>query len=110
GEELAELAGELGRERLVRGDDERRLLDALDRPGDGGALAGAGDAEQRHEALAVEHGLAWRVDAGRLVARRRELGHHLEGDVARRHRRSTVSAPCDSATAGPPARRPTRPG
>src|SRR5437773_1407446 len=33
-EELAELVGQLRRQRLVRGDDERGLLDLLDRPGD----------------------------------------------------------------------------
>ena len=52
GEELADLVGQLGGQGLVGGDDQRRALDLLDRPGDGGALAAAGDAEQGLEAVA----------------------------------------------------------
>ena len=51
-EELPELGGQLGGQALVGREDQRRPLHLLDRPGDGGALAGAGDAEQRLEAVA----------------------------------------------------------
>ena len=51
-EELAELVAELGGERLVVRDHERRLLDLLDDPGHRRRLAGAGRAEQRLVALA----------------------------------------------------------
>ena len=57
GEELAELVGQLGGQRLVGGEDQGGLLDLLDRPGDGGALARAGDAEERLVALAVADAL-----------------------------------------------------
>ena len=53
GEELAELVAELGRERLVVRDHERRPLDLLDRERHRRRLARAGDAEQRLEAVAV---------------------------------------------------------
>ena len=95
GEELAELVGQLGGQRLVGGDDQRGLLHLLDRPGHRGALAGTGDAEQRLVALAVGDALAERGDGPRLVAGRIELGHHLEGDALQGHRRSTVPAGCD---------------
>src|SRR3954465_7580415 len=52
-EELAELVAELGGERLVVGDHERRALDLLDREGHRGGLAAAGDAEERLEAVAA---------------------------------------------------------
>ncbi len=45
-EELLELRGELRRERLVVGHDQRRPLDLLDHVGHGEGLAAAGDAEQ----------------------------------------------------------------
>ena len=65
-EELAHLLRQLRGERLVRGEDQRRPLRLLDRPGDRGRLARAGDAEQRLEALAA-------VDAGRQLGDRRGL-------------------------------------
>ena len=52
-EELAELGGELGAERLVRRDDERRTPEPLDRRGHRGGLAGAGGAEERDEPVAA---------------------------------------------------------
>ncbi len=58
GEELPQLGGELGGQRLVGLDDEGRPLDLLDHPGDGRRLARAGDALQR-------------LVAGRPGARRR---------------------------------------
>ena len=46
GEELLELVGQLGRQRLVWCYDERRPLHGLDRPRDRRRLARAGDAQQ----------------------------------------------------------------
>ena len=100
GEELAELVGQLGGERLVGGDDQRGLLHLLDGPGDGGALARAGDAEQRLVALAVGDALGELGDGPRLVAGGLEVGHHLERDALQGHRRSTVPAGCDSESRG----------
>ena len=62
GEELAELVGELRGERLVGRDHERRSLHLLDGPGDGGALAAAGDAEQRLEPVAPLDALGQGLD------------------------------------------------
>ena len=45
-QQLAELLGQLGAERLVGRHDQRRPLQPLDQPRGGGALAGAGRAEQ----------------------------------------------------------------
>ena len=74
GEELAELVGQLGGQRLVGGDHERGPLHLLDGPGDGGALAAAGDAEQGLEAVARVDALGQRPRspwAGRRRARSR---------------------------------------
>ena len=74
GEELPELVGQLGGQRLVGREHERGPLHLLDRPGDGGALAGAGDAEQRLEPVAPLDALGQRRDrpwAGRPPARSR---------------------------------------
>ena len=78
GEELPELRGQLRGQRLVGGDDQRRLLDLLDGPADGGALAGAGDAEERLVALAGTYALREGRDGSRLVAGRLVVGHHAE--------------------------------
>ena len=53
GEELLELGGQLGGQRLVGLDDQGGPLDRLDGPGDGGRLAGSGDAQQRLVAVAA---------------------------------------------------------
>jgi hypothetical protein len=74
GEELAELVGELGAQRLVGGEDQRRLLDLLDGPGDGGRLARTGDAEQRLELVAPVDPFGQRRDRLRLITGRREVG------------------------------------
>ena len=74
GEELAHLLGQLGGEALVGGEDQRRPLRLLDRPGDGRRLARAGDAEQRLEPVAARDALAEpgdRPSAGRPPARSR---------------------------------------
>ena len=78
GEELAELVGQLGGQGLVGRDHERGPLDLLDGPGDGGALARAGDAEQGLEAVAPRDAVGQPVDGPRLVAGGGEVGDHLE--------------------------------
>ena len=88
GEELLELGGQLGGEALVRGQDQRRALHLLDRPGDGGALAAAGDAQQRLEAVAP-------IDARRRAARWPWAGRPQAGSPRR---------------PGTPARLPAYPG
>ena len=77
-EELAELAVELRRERLVRREDDRRPADLGDHVGHREGLAGAGDAEQRLERQAVADALDQALDRGRLVARRRVRLEELE--------------------------------
>ena len=91
GEELAELVGQLGRQRLVGRDDQGRPLGLLDGPGDGGALARPGDPEQGLEAVAPLDALDEGVHGRRLVAGRREVGDDLE----RRHP-SRLPRGCDS--------------
>ena len=81
GEERAELVAELGGERLVVGDHERRPLDRLDYAGHRHGLAGAGGAEQGDEALALGEPLGDRLDRRRLIGGRGEDGVELE----RRH-------------------------
>ena len=78
-EELAELVGELRGEALVRGQHQRGPLDLLDRPGNRGALARAGDAEEGLEALPALDAFGERGDGLGLVARRLEIGYDLEG-------------------------------
>ena len=74
GEELAELGVELGGERLVVGQDQRRLVVIGDRPGERGGLARARRPEQRLVADAVGQTRAEPLDGGRLVAGRLERG------------------------------------
>ena len=79
-EERLELAVELGGERLVGGEDERRALGLLDDLGDGVGLAGAGHPEKHLIALLLS-------DAGNQLGDRRwlvALGLEL-GDDAQRH-------------------------
>ena len=79
GEELLELVGQLGRERLVGRDDERGLLHRLDRPGDGGRLPAARDAQQRLEPVAPLDPPRQPLDGLGLVAARLEVAHNPEG-------------------------------
>jgi hypothetical protein len=77
-EERLELAVELGGQRLVGGEDQRRALRRLDHLGHGKGLAGAGDAEQHLGALArfasnAADALDELVDGLRLVAGGLEL-------------------------------------
>ena len=74
GEEALELAVELGGQRLVGGEDQRRALGLLDDLRHGEGLARAGDAEQHLVALAVRDAvdeLGDRRAAGRRRARSR---------------------------------------
>ena len=95
-EEIAELLRELCRERLVGRDDERRFLDGLDGLGHGVRLAGAGDAEERLVAHALEDAVRQPVDGLRLVASRFEVGDDPErrsglGWVERGHLRVSLT-------------------
>jgi hypothetical protein len=70
-EEIAEFGAELGRERLVVAQDQRRLLDELDDPRHRDRLAAARDAEQRLRTVAAEDALGERRRRGGLVAGQR---------------------------------------
>ena len=70
GEELAHLLRQLRGQRLVRRQDQRRLLHVLDGPRDRGRLARTGDAEQRLEPVAARDTLGELLDRLRLVAGR----------------------------------------
>ena len=88
GEELAHLLGQLRGQRLVGRQDQRGSLDVLDRPRDGGALAGARDAEQRLEPVAALQTLGQLGDGLRLVTGSLEVGDHAErfaGECRDRH-------------------------
>ena len=76
--ELAELVGQLGRERLVVRQHERRPLHLLDQPGRGGRLAGAGRAEQHDVGLAGVDAAGELRDRLRLVAARGVVADDLE--------------------------------
>ena len=92
GEELAELVGELRRQRLVRCDHQRRSLHLLDGPRDGRALAAAGDAEERLEAVPRAHALGQGLDRVGLIAGGGEVGDDLE----RRHAPWMLPRGCDN--------------
>ena len=77
-EEFAELGVELGGERLVVGEDERRALDPLDRPGERRRLAGARRAEQGLVTDASLEAVDELVDRLRLVTGRLERGDKTE--------------------------------
>ena len=82
GEEALELAVELGGQRLVRRQDDRRALRGFDDLGDGEGLAGAGGAEKHLVALAREDALDQLGDGRGLVARGLELGAQHEALAA----------------------------
>ncbi len=81
-EEGLELAIELGGQRLVGGEDERRALGRLDDVGHGEGLAGAGDAEQDLVVLVGAHAGDELGDGGRLVAARLVVGDDPERHAA----------------------------
>ena len=74
GEEAPELAVELGRQRLVGRQDQRRALRRLDHLGHGEGLAGAGDAQQHLVAVVAAQALDQLVDRLGLVALGLEVG------------------------------------
>ena len=73
-EEAPELAVELGGQRLVGREDQRRALGRLDHLRHGEGLAGAGDAEQHLGAVVAADALDQLGDRLRLVALRGEVG------------------------------------
>jgi hypothetical protein len=99
-EQLAELVGELGGERLVRLDHQRRPLDLLDHPGDARGLTGTGRAEQDHVRFARIDPFDDLLDRRRLVTGRRVVGDHLErgslpDEVLQRAHATKVRVPTD---------------
>jgi hypothetical protein len=83
GEELLELAVELGGQGLVVGDDERGTAELGDDVGDREGLARPGDAEQRLPPVSAAHALDELADGVRLIAGRLELGVQLEETLLR---------------------------
>ena len=79
GQQLAELVGELGRERLVGRHDQRRPLHPLDEPCCRGALAGAGGSQEHDVALPCLDALHQVLDGLRLISGRRVVRDHLDG-------------------------------
>ena len=77
-QQLAELVGELGGQRLVRRHHQRRALQPLDQPGGRGGLAGAGRAQQDDVGLPRPDPLLEVIDRGRLVTGRLEVRDDLE--------------------------------
>ena len=93
-EELAELGVELGGQRLVVGQDEGRLLVALDGLGDRERLARPGRAEQRLVAQPAGQPVGQAVDRLGLVAGRLEVGDQLEvGHGPRIHESTETERP-----------------
>jgi hypothetical protein len=82
-EELAELAVQLRGQRLVGRKHDGRAAQPGDHVGHGEGLAGAGDAQQRLEHLAVAHALDQLVDRLGLVAGRRVRQEQLERRVGK---------------------------
>ena len=109
-EELPQLVGQLGGERLVGCQHECRPLHLLDGPGHGGALARSGDAQQRLEAIAAANPFRQPGDSRRLVAGGFEVGHHAErgvtarrdeiGDCTVRGHATTLAVPRQAAACG----------
>jgi hypothetical protein len=81
-QQLAELVGQLGRQRLVRCHHERGALELLDHPRGGGGLSGAGRAQQDDVLLTCLDALGQLGDGRRLVA----AGLVGADDLERRHR------------------------
>ena len=79
GEELAQLVGELRRERLVGLEHQHGPLDLLGDPGHGRGLAGAGRAEEDDVLDAALDPLGDLLDGRRLVTRGLVVGDDLEG-------------------------------
>jgi hypothetical protein len=80
-QQLAQLLGQLRAERLVRREHQRRALQPLDQPGRGGALAGAGRAEQHRRPVTAAQPALQLGDRRRLVTGRLEFADDLEPAV-----------------------------
>ena len=80
-EERLELLVELGRERLVVGQHQRRAVGLRDHRGDREGLARAGDAQQHLVLVAALEPVHQLPDRARLVALRLEVAHELEARV-----------------------------
>ena len=78
GKEFAELGIELGRERLVVGEDEGRPIDLGDRPGEGRGLARARGTQQRLVVQAAAQPVDESLDGLRLVPGGFEGGDELQ--------------------------------
>ena len=78
GEQVPQLGAELGRQGLVRLDDESGALDLFDHPGDRGRLPGAGDALEGLVPVPSLRSLDERGDGSGLVAGGFEGGDDLE--------------------------------
>ena len=76
--QLAELVGQLGRERLVVRHHQRRTLHLFDEPGRGGRFAGAGGAEQDDVGFARVDAPGEFRDGLRLIAARGVVADDLE--------------------------------
>ena len=84
-QQLPELSGELGGERLVRLEDQRGTLQLLDEPGCGGALARTGRAHEDDILFAVSDARSQLLDGLGLVARRRVGRDDLERPILAGH-------------------------
>ena len=84
GEELPELICELGAQRLVGSQDQSRLLNLFDGPGDGGRLPRPGDPQQGLITVAPVDPLGELLDGLWLVAGRGKVGDDLEVGHQRR--------------------------
>ena len=81
-QQLTELVRQLGRQRLVRREDERRALHLLDEPRRRRALAGTGGAEQDDVRLTGVDAPRQLRDRRRLIAARLEVALDLEGGLS----------------------------
>ena len=79
---------------------ERGALHLLDRPRDRGALAAAGDAEQRLEAVAALDAFGELLDRVRLVAGGLEVGDDRNGGTDRCYRGGVTLPPDGDAWCG----------
>ena len=103
-EELAELGVQLGGQRLVVGQHQRRPVHLLDDGRDRERLAGAGRSEQDLVVEPLAQAVDELVDRDRLVAGRLERGDELEV----RHRSDGTGFRPNQNRCSSPARRPSR--
>ena len=104
-EELAELGVQLGGQRLVVGQDQRRLLVLLDELRRGVGLARARDAQEHLAAHAASEAVRQPLDRLRLVAGGLERGHEAEvrhGPILALERLFDTHSTSSSTAAAPP--------